>query len=44
MHTLLDLRGSIPTYVAITTGKVHDVRMLDQLPVTRDAIYTMDKA
>lgn len=44
LHTLLDLRGSIPTYVAITAGKVHDVRMLDQLPVTRDAIYTMDKA
>ena len=44
MHTLLDLRGSIPTYVAITAGKVHDVRMLDELPVTRDAIYTMDKA
>ena len=44
MHTLLDLRGSIPTYVAITAGKVHDVRMLDELPVTKDAIYTMDKA
>lgn len=44
MHTLLDLRGSIPTYVAITAGKVHDVRMLDELPVTKQAIYTMDKA
>jgi hypothetical protein len=44
MHTLLDLRGTIPTYVAVTTGKVHDVRMLDALPVTEDAIYTMDKA
>lgn len=44
MHTLLDLRGTIPTYVAITAGKVHDVRMLDVLPVTEDAIYTMDKA
>ncbi|WP_321530441.1 IS4 family transposase [uncultured Desulfuromonas sp.] len=44
MHTLLDLRGTIPTYVAVTTGKVHDVRMLDSLPVTEDAIYTMDKA
>ncbi len=44
MHTLLDLRGTIPTYVAITTGKVHDVKMLDGMPVTRDAIYTMDKA
>lgn len=44
MHTLLDLRGSIPTYVAITAGKVHDVRMLDGMPVTKEAIYTMDKA
>lgn len=44
MHTLLDLRGTIPTYVAVTTGKVHDVRMLDSMPVTEDAIYTMDKA
>jgi hypothetical protein len=44
MHTLLDLRGAIPTYVTITTGKVHDVKMLDGMPVTRDAIYTMDKA
>ena len=44
MHTLIDLRGTIPTYVAVTTGKVHDVRMLDTLPVTEDAIYTMDKA
>jgi hypothetical protein len=44
MHTLLDLRGIIPTNVAVTTGKIHDVRMLDVLPVTEDAIYTMDKA
>ena len=44
MHTLLDLRGTIPTYAAITIGKVHDVRMLDALPVTEEAIYTMDKA
>lgn len=44
MHTLIDLRGMIPTYVAITTGKVHDVNMLDGLPITEDAIYTMDRA
>ena len=41
MHTLIDLRGPIPTWVTITTGKVHDVRMLDQLPVEKDAIYAM---
>jgi hypothetical protein len=44
MHTLIDLRGTIPTYVTVTTGKVHDVRMLDALPVTEEAIYTMDRA
>jgi len=44
MHTLIDLRGMIPTYVAVTTGKIHDVRMLDDIPVTEDAIYTMDRA
>ncbi len=43
MHTLIDLRGPIPTWVSITTGKVHDVRMLDQLPVAKNAIYTMDR-
>jgi len=43
MHTLIDLRGPIPTWVAITTGKIHDVRMLDQLPIEKDAIYAMDR-
>jgi len=43
MHTLIDLRGPIPTWVTITTGKVHDVRMLDQLPVEKGAIYAMDR-
>jgi hypothetical protein len=43
LHTLIDLRGSIPTFVAITPGKVPDVKMLDQMPVNEDAIYTMDR-
>lgn len=43
MHTLIDLRGPIPTWVAITTGKVHDVRMLDHLPIEKDAFYAMDR-
>jgi hypothetical protein len=43
IHTLINLRGPIPTWIAITTGKVHDVRMLDEMPVTKDAFYTMDK-
>jgi hypothetical protein len=43
MHTLIDLRGSIPTFVAITTGKVNDVKMLDKMPVQEDSVYTMDR-
>lgn len=43
IHTLVDLRGPIPVWVAITTGKVHDVKMLDAMPVAKDAFYTMDK-
>jgi len=43
LHTLIDLRGSIPTFVAVTPGKVPDVKMLDQMPVCEDAIYTMDR-
>jgi Transposase DDE domain/Domain of unknown function (DUF4372) len=43
MHTLIDLRGIIPTFVAITTGKVNDVNLLDKMPVQADAIYTMDR-
>lgn len=42
MHTLLDLRGSIPTFIRITTGKVHDVNILDQLPLEPGAFYVMD--
>jgi hypothetical protein len=44
MHTLIDLRGPIPTFVDVTTGKVHDVKMLDAMPITEDAVYTMDRA
>jgi transposase len=43
MHTLIDLRGIIPTFVAITIGKVNDVKLLDKLPVQEDAIYAMDR-
>jgi hypothetical protein len=44
MHTLLDLRGSIPTFIHITDGKYHDVNTLDEIEIVRDAIYVMDKA
>lgn len=44
MHTLLDLRGSIPTFIHITDGKYHDVNALDEFDIIHDAIYVMDKA
>ncbi len=44
LHTLLDLRGNIPTLVIITDGKVHDVNILDQLVVEAGALYIMDRA
>lgn len=44
LHTLLDLRGNIPTFIAITDGKVHDVNILDALMPEAGAIYVMDKA
>ncbi len=44
MHTLLDLRGSIPTFIEITDGKVHDVNILDILLFEAGAIYVMDRA
>jgi len=43
LHTLLDLRGNIPTLVIITDGKVHDVNILDQLVAEPGAIYIMDR-
>jgi hypothetical protein len=43
LHTLLDLRGSIPTVIFITHGKVHDVNILDRLAVETGAIYVMDR-
>ena len=44
MHTLLDLRGSIPINIHITDGKWHDNNMWAQLPIECGAIYTADKA
>jgi len=44
LHTLMDLRGSIPTMVFITHGKVHDVNILDELIIEASAIYIMDRA
>jgi len=43
MHTLLDLRGSIPTFIRITDGKVHDVNVLDDIFPEAGAFYVMDR-
>jgi len=43
LHTLLDLRGSIPTFVHITEGKTHEVTVLDELMVEPGAVYVMDR-
>jgi hypothetical protein len=44
LHTLLDLRGSIPTVVIVTGGQIHDVNILDQIFWESGAIYLMDRA
>ena len=44
MHTLLDLRGSIPTFIHISDGTWHDSNALDYIQFEPNAIYTMDKA
>ncbi len=43
MHTLLDLRGSIPSFIHISDGKLHDVNVLDVLVPEAGAIYVMDR-
>jgi len=43
LHTLLDLRGSIPSFISITDGKVHDVNILDELVPEPGSIYVMDR-
>lgn len=43
LHTLLDLRGSIPSFIKITDGKVHDVNILDELVPEPGSFYIMDR-
>jgi hypothetical protein len=43
LHTLLDLRGSIPAFIHISDGKTHEVSVLDMLPVEAGAFYLMDR-
>ena len=44
LHTLLDLRGSIPTFIHISDGKLHDVNVLDELIPEPGSFYVMDRA
>lgn len=43
LHTLMDLRGSIPVFIDITNGKVHDVKILDKIDFEPGAFYVIDK-
>jgi hypothetical protein len=43
LHTLLDLRGNIPCFVLVSPGNMHDVNVLDQLPIEPGAFYMMDR-
>ena len=44
IHTLMDLRGDIPTFIHITDGRYHDSNILDEIISVPNAIYLMDKA
>ena len=44
LHTLMDLRGSIPSFLRITDAKTHDVNILDELPLEPTSFYIMDRA
>jgi len=44
IHTLLNVQGSIPTFIFVTPGSVHDVNMMDTVPFEADSVYTMDRA
>jgi hypothetical protein len=43
LHTLMDLRGSIPTLIFVTHGKIHEIKLLDELIVEPGAIYILDR-
>jgi len=43
LHTLIDLRGNIPSFILVSTAKTHDVLALDDLPVEPGAFYLLDK-
>jgi len=43
LHTLMDLAGSIPTFIHISDGRTHDVTILDEIPIIAGSIYIMDR-
>jgi hypothetical protein len=43
LHTLLDVKTNIPTFIAVTSGSVHDVNGLDVFPLDAGSFYVMDK-
>lgn len=43
LHTLMDLEGSIPTFIHVSEGRTHDVNVLDILPISAGSIYIMDR-
>jgi hypothetical protein len=43
LHALLDLRGSIPTFISLTPGSVHDVNLLDTVPLEKESIVALDR-
>lgn len=43
MHTLLDLRGSVPAYIAVKPAKIHEIHTLDEFAVEPGSIYIMDR-
>ena len=44
LHTLLNLRGNIPSFISISRGNIHDVNLLDELLLEPGSIYVLDKA
>jgi len=43
LHTLIDLRGNIPCFIRVTSGRVNDIMALDDLPIESGAFYIMDR-
>ena len=43
MHTAIDVRGSIPSFIHITEARMHDIRAMDELPIEAGAFYLMDR-